>query len=136
MHQPLEQQLQVALLRQSHTYMKKEVAEQEAIMDSNELEREREGAENPGRISRLPVGYSRETPDAGVSPLADEGTKADAQLIFISGHGGGVVIDEPAADWAGASETRRSATPSPHSAVRWGCERWARASRPSCSSIG
>lgn len=30
-----------ALLRQSHTEMKKEVAEQEAIMDSNELERER-----------------------------------------------------------------------------------------------
>lgn len=30
-----------ALLRQSHTEMKKEVAEQDAIMDSNELERER-----------------------------------------------------------------------------------------------
>ncbi len=30
-----------ALLRQSHTHMKKEVAEQEMIMDSNELERER-----------------------------------------------------------------------------------------------
>ena len=30
-----------ALLRQSHTEMKKEVAEQEAILDSNELERER-----------------------------------------------------------------------------------------------
>lgn len=30
-----------ALLRQSHTIMKKEVAEQEAILDSNELERER-----------------------------------------------------------------------------------------------
>lgn len=30
-----------ALLRQSHTEMKKEIAEQDAIMDSNELERER-----------------------------------------------------------------------------------------------
>lgn len=30
-----------ALLRQSHTAMKKEIAEQEAILDSNELERER-----------------------------------------------------------------------------------------------
>lgn len=30
-----------ALLRQSHTEMKKEIAEQEAILDSNELERER-----------------------------------------------------------------------------------------------
>ena len=30
-----------ALLRQSHTEMKKEVAEQDTILDSNELERER-----------------------------------------------------------------------------------------------
>ena len=30
-----------ALLRQSHTQMKKEVAEQNQILDSNELERER-----------------------------------------------------------------------------------------------
>ena len=30
-----------AFLRQSHTHMKKEVSDQEMIMDSNELERER-----------------------------------------------------------------------------------------------
>ena len=30
-----------ALLRQSHTAMKKEIAEQNTILDSNELERER-----------------------------------------------------------------------------------------------
>jgi hypothetical protein len=73
----------------------------------DELEREREEAENPGRISRLPVGYGRESPDAGVSPLAGEGTKADAQLIFISGHGGRVVIDEPASVWPATTETRK-----------------------------
>jgi len=73
----------------------------------DELDQEREEAENPSRISRMPSGYRRESPDAGVSPLAGEGTKADAQIIFISGHGGRVVIDEPAVDWPAASETRK-----------------------------
>jgi len=56
-----------------------------------ELEQEREEAENPGRISRLPVAYRRESPDAGALPFTGEGTKSDAQPIRISGHGGRVV---------------------------------------------
>ena len=73
----------------------------------DELEREREEAENPGRISRLPIRYRGEDADAGASPFPGEGTRADAQMIFISGHGGRVVIDEPGEDWAAASETRK-----------------------------
>jgi len=72
-----------------------------------ELEQEREEAENPGRISRLPVAYRRESPDAGALPFTGEGTKSDAQPIRISGHGGRVVFDEPAKEWSGASETRK-----------------------------
>jgi hypothetical protein len=79
----------------------------------DELDREREESSNPSWMSRLPSGYRREDPDASGS-LPGEGTKSDAQPIRISGHGGRVVIDAPAAEWVGASQVRKeSASESP-----------------------